>query len=479
LGHCDSFRYFLIFNNLGVLLSQFLTELSYEINHKLEDDKESGPNIFFDMINFIFVHHLTIIPLLVRVFSLGESIKYNYHHITRKFYDQNFQKEKDEHFRNKFYKRNFYYFKLFIIPLTILYFISSLVLICDITYCSLNVTLNKMYNFQLKDCRDKILDFESRSSYELFGESIFSIYLMLEILVYITLIVRVFRYPIVNDKFYLKLEFLSLIAVWIITRNCFRGFMLFTGIYLNEFSIFVWGSIKNLLVVIVYAVVTFIRRKINKEEIEKLIKDYNSFMSLTVSFSFFEEYIKNFHENDLGLILFWIEYSLFKKKCLIIKNELDEEVSLTEKNRNHSKYSVSNSRLSIKSIKSKSSSLDESLNLKPEYSENKQKELDDLKELANQIFSDYFMYSTSSRNSSSLHLQFPVDILVKVEDCQKRNFNININEFYMVFDEAFSWVNSELNKIFQEFISNSKEYMKLERIVFFIDFYEIKKVNFN
>lgn len=431
-------------------------------------NKDKPPNIIAEMIHFLFIHHLMILPLLVRIFSLGESMKYNYHHISRKFYDDNFQSEQDEHFRNKFYVRNFYYMKLFVVPLVITFALSAMFILIPFTRCSLKATIYSLYRLKIKVCDGE--EVQDPYMYELVGGIITNFYLMFEMCVFITLLFRVFKFPINVDKFYLKLEFLSLFFVWLVSNNFILGILYVSNISFCASVIYTINSIRNGLIVLIYALVTLIRKKITNNDIINMIKDFDSFMYCHISFSFFKDYIKNYHEDDYKLLSFWIEYHLFKKQA---QNNQDiiREICIRKEEEDRNKIRTS----SVLSQEASRGNL--SINSEERQMIGQGEEV--LKELAECIFIDYFTQNPSSSPSSNNYMQieFPVDIFEKVEDVYRKNFNIeNLDE---IFDEAYTFVSSRLFNLFLTFLRDETEYRKLERIIFFIDFYEIKRIAVN
>ena len=427
------------------------------------NDSSRIPTIYFERINLLLIHNLIIIPLLVRVFCLGESIKYNYHHISRKFYDENFQNEVDEHFKNNYYTRNFYYFRLFILPLAIVYVIFIILLSFNYTECSIDVFIYSQYkDFEFYSDCEKVQP-EDLKNYRITGTLMANIYLMIEILLFLYLMFRVFKYPIKNDKFLLKLEFKSIFFIWYVSHNLVMGFSYISREELSVGMLFFMNSLRNFAIIFVYAYVTYARKKITSKEANEIIKDFDSFMYCHVSFTFFREYIKTYHEEDYKLLSFWIEYHLYKKQSQAFQESIKEMYLKND----DQKYRSSDAK-----------TLNISLNTQDRqliYGKE-----DELREMANHIFQDYFCQIRSNTNSPArtsnyfMIIELPVDIYEKIEDAYKINFNIeNLLE---VFDEAHSYVSTKLYNLFLLFSRNEKEYKKLERVVFFIDFYEIKRI---
>jgi hypothetical protein len=447
---------------LGVCLNQFFAQLEFFVMDDEIKDPPKEQNISFERINLLLIHNLIIIPLLVRVFCLGESIKYNYHHITRKFYDENFQNEIDEHFKKKYYTRNFYYFGMFILPLAIVYILFIILLSIQYTECAIDAFIYSQYNIH-PFCNGKEIPTNEIKNYQITGTLIANFYLMIEMFLFLYLMFRVFKYPIKNDKFLLKLEFKSLFIIWYVTHNLMIGYSYVFGGNYDSTSIFVINSLRNFAIILVYAYVTCARKKITSKEVNDIMKDFDSFMYCHVSFTFFREYIKTYHEEDYKLLSFWIEYHLYKKQTQAFQETIKEMYLKNEDQKVHTS--------DVKTLNMTLNTQDRQLIYSKE---------DELRDMADHIFQDYFCQIRSNTNSPVLtqnfymNIELPVDIYEKIEEAYKINFNVeNLIE---IFDEAHSYVTTKLFNLFLLFSRNEKEYKKLERVVFYIDFYEIKRI---
>jgi hypothetical protein len=370
------------------------------------------------------------------MYALSQSIKFNYHHLTKKFYDPKFQNDVESNFKAKYVARRAYNIKVFIIPIVIIMLLCGVILAIPFTRCCLSTTIYSFYKFKLETCDGIVIS----DIHYLVGGISTNIYLMIEILVMLTLISFVFRYPIQNDKFYLKKEFVALCITWYGSHNIFYGLIYMLDLKLNGSNILLINSLRNLMLSLIYCIVAFLRRNINNEEIKSIMKDFDSFMYCHVYYNFFKEYIMKYHEDDYKLLLFWIEYNIFKKQYANFKKsprgslKVCDNIPLSE----HMKQS--------------------------------------LQEDAEMIFTTYFVANKTHSNITNinLYIDFPVDIAEKVDEGYKKNFITDKPD--EIFDEAFHFVHNKLYNIFLLFCRNTEEYEKLERIMFFIDFYEIKKV---
>ena len=120
-------------------------------------------------------------------------------------------------------------------------------------------------------------------------------------------------------------------------------------------------------------------------------------------------------------------------------------------------------------------------------------------EYANIIFTDYFIpndkvsrnSNTSSNNEknsqysmtnisspltskiqskSCFYIDFPVDILERVEEWANKNFESYDLRLEDVFDEAHLYVNNKLYNRYLTLFRNEEEYKKLEKLICYFDF---------
>jgi hypothetical protein len=317
----------------------------------------------------------------------------------------------------------------------------GILLAIPFTQCAITTNIYSLYRYKPTTCYDGS---PVTQEHYLVGGIASNLYLMFEILVLLTFISLAFRYPIQNDKFYLKKEFLALFITWYASHNLLTGIIYIFDIKLTVSSILLISTARNLMLSLIYGIVTILRRNINNEEIKSIMKDFDSFMYCHVYYSFFKEYIIKYHEDDYKLLSFWIEFNIFKKQYANFRKPISGSVKAYD-----------------------SMPLAEQMRIS-------------LLEDAEMIYTSYFV---ANRNTASQHgdynnvnlfIDFPVDIAEKVEESYKKGLEIEKPE--EVFDEAFQFVHNKLFNIFLLFCRNKEEYDKLERMMFFIDFYEIKRV---
>lgn len=368
----------------------------------------------------------------------------------------------ENNFRDRFYKRNFYYLKMYWVPLTILFVCSSLLLVFKFTRCSIKAVIFSFFTINISEIKDdECSDIDYIASYSITGDFLFNIFLTMEILIFMTLMYRILKFPIKNDKFYLKIEFISIFFVWLITHHFILGIIYFIGGGSTPQYIFLLNSLRCASITLIYGIVTYIRKNISNEDLKNMLKDFDSFLYCHVCFSFFKEFIKTYHEEDYKYLSFWIEYNIYKKQGELLLNE----------NTNKSKSLTIKTRTTNKSVNSSSinNSQDKNLIL---ISEEK---VSELKQMADAIYTDYFIPSSVSQiNDCLMQISFPVEIIEKLEEAYKNGFLID--NLLDIFDDAFEHINPKLYNLFLHFCRNEEQYKKLERIMFFIDFYEIKRI---
>ena len=397
------------------------------------------------------------------MYCLGESIKYNYLHITRKFYDDNFHEENDYQFRNKFYARNFNYFGMFILPLAITYVINIVLISIPFTNCAINTFLYSEYPYKIELCAGEAISEGGAIAYEITGTVIVNAILMLEVCVFVTLLYGVCKYPIDMDKFFLKFEFISLFIIWTFSNNILLGMSYIVEVEYDIRFHFYINTFRNLAIALVYVYVTFKRRSITSKEIKDLMKDFDSFMYCHVSFTFLRDYIKSCHQEDYKLLSFWIDYHLYKRQTKQFQENIFQMYMKAEDN---NKIGYDNNPANI------------SLSTEQRYDVYERE--DQLRDIAEFMFNDYFVLRGSNSNTPRstngyMNIEFPVDIYEKVEEAYRMNFNVeNIVE---IFDDAHRYVTTKLFNLFSFFCRDEKHYEKLERVLFFIDFYEIKRIS--
>ena len=100
-----------------------------------------------------------------------------------------------------------------------------------------------------------------------------------------------------------------------------------------------------------------------------------------------------------------------------------------------------------------------------------------IKAQAKNLFLQYFgnsvSYNQSDSNTKSclILIDFPIDIYEKAEEMFKNNYTTDNLE--NVFNDSLSWISAELEKLFKIYITDVDEKKKMEKILFFLDCFEI------
>ena len=100
-----------------------------------------------------------------------------------------------------------------------------------------------------------------------------------------------------------------------------------------------------------------------------------------------------------------------------------------------------------------------------------------IKTQARNIFLQYFgnnvSYNQSDSNTKSclILIVFPADIYDNAEEMFKNNYSTDNLE--NVFNESLTWISVELENLFKLYITDVDEKAKMEKILFFLDCFEI------
>ena len=182
--------------------------------------------------------------------------------MTNKLYTQKYEDDADTDIRNKFHNRSRYIIKLYLIPMVIVTVLGIVLVTVPFTRSSLCSDLILLFDFKDTVCGDDIDEM-----HYIFGGIFSKIYLLLEIGIFIHLLKLAFRYPIENDKFYLKREFISIFVIWYITHNILYGILNIGGVIVDYSSSYYISTFRNVLLSIVYATTTYLRKDMNNPPI--------------------------------------------------------------------------------------------------------------------------------------------------------------------------------------------------------------------
>ena len=378
------------------------------------------------LINSLFIHYVMIWPIVGRMYYISVCIKFNYNFLTQKVYPNYLQYENDLNLLSKIYTENrtLYQTKVILFPLCILFFILILLSVIPVTRCALYAFHSYLFIINT-ECHKYIT--------ENMIEVLSSIKVVIDqslIFILVSLLYLVFRYPVKNDVFKLKIELAMVFMIWYIFHNIYHGYLLFELKSINFFLTYMINVIEDLSLMLLYIYLTIMRKRVKDKDFYVTLYNYDLFMQNPICFNFLKDYIKKFTEEEYSHLFFFLHYHLFKKKYFALK-------------------------------------------------------YDDNVEFANVLYYDFFVQeqkvSTNSRISSAskscsnkakvnLFIEFPCDIFEKLEDMSNRNFYVENELLYEAFDEAYEYVNNKLYNRYLTMFRNEEEYKKLEKLICYIDF---------
>jgi hypothetical protein len=317
--------------------------------------------------------------------------------------------------------------------------VCSVLIAVPFTKSALCSDLILLFDFAETTCGDDISDIHL-----IFGGVFSKLYLLIEICIFIHMLKLAFRYPIENDKFFLKREFIFIFIIWYLTHSILYGILNIIGFLVDFTYSYYISTFRNILLAIVYATTTYLRKDLNNDEIRAILKDFDSFMYCHVYYSFFKEYVAKNNEDDYKLLTFWIEYNIFKKEYSKFRKVNPNISNILNRSLSRSKFDTNNHEHRLL-----------------EHAEN--------------IYLTYFNSNRTSSSNNIYAIGFPVDILEKVDEIFMEK-KLEVDRPEDVFDDAFDFVHNKLYNIFLHYCRNENEYKKLENVLVFIDFYEIKRV---
>ena len=242
------------------------------------------------------------------------------------------------------------------------------------------------------------------------------------------------KYPLKNDIFKIKFEFIVIFTIWAIFHNCVHGYQLFTWDYEEDKNkdkydiLFLINFFQNLLFVTLYSFLTYCRKKVDLNEFKEIVLNFDLFMHNHLCFGFFNEYIKNYYPDFHNYLLFWVDYYIYKQrffKC---------------------------------------------------YYRN---DIEDITRNAYYLYEEYFNFNSSIPAGSNIKLgnyliEFPIDILESVEEIAFKNFETDIENLRTLYDDAYLFTNNKLYSIYIWMSRDEKEYKKIEKLITYLDVKEIK-----
>jgi hypothetical protein len=326
--------------------------------------------------------------------------------------------------RNLTYNRTSYTSKLLFLPL---FFILSAIFILS-QYPYIRCVIYSLNTFRVND--EKALPSECPA----FNRHISSLLVIFRIVkicidqglifVYVFLIFSIFKFPIRNDKFLVKIEIIGTFLVWFITYIVCQSYSL----YFN-FNILVYlanNVFYTLCTCLIYLYVTVKRNKISPSDFYIMLYNFDVFMKNPICFSYFKEHLKKNLDDDYYYLFFWIDYQCFKHSYF--KND------------------------KMKNI-----------------------------EKANYIFLEYFVQNhrgyhsgSTDKGMSTLRLSrvidFPVEIHEVIEEAANSMFNLDDLILYDLFDEAFAYISNKLFNRYLGMFRHQDELKRIEKLICYIEF---------
>ena len=407
-------------------------------------------------VSFYYFIPVILITFIARSHSVGQCFGYNYFYLSKNYDESKKRKNFNQNYHIKFYKRTFTYSHFF----GCVGVIYSIILILLITNEYPRVFLMIIFNYENNE-NNKKADDNSIFKSSLVAFALYGILL----LILFGLIARIIRFKLKKDKFYFFLEFLG-IGLISLTLLDIKSFIVI-ALKKNEENLptlnligLIFDSVFYLFVILLYGLVTYLRKiQYSNANYLDFTGDFTSFMTRDVTLKLMKNYISHNHKDKYKLLCFWIDCYLYKDTAMAAQNKYNE-LCIKKKITNKKLRKLSDDL----SFDSQEVSL---INRNEEH----------VKRMAKSIFLEYFgnnlSYNQSdSHNKSCLFLiEFPPDIYGDVEEMYKTNFDIDNLE--NIFDEPLKWVGSQLETIYNEILSNEQEKEKIQRVLFFVDIFEL------
>lgn len=385
---------------------------------------------YFYLINTLFIHYVLIWNILGRLFYVSKCMNFSYSFLTKKVYPNYRQYDNDLDLKNQMFteKRTKYMSKMIFFPLFGLFFLLLTLSIIPQTRCYL-YALNGISNSVNLDCLDIIDQF----SYDTM--TIADAFLdILEIALLLTLLLKVYLFPLKRDQFKLRMELTSLAAIWVVFHHCYHTLIIMGFIDLDYLVNYLLNIAEHLCYILLFIFITYQRTRINLNQFHSMLYNYDIFMQNPICFNFLKNYIKSVAEEEYCGLFFYIDYNFFKKF--------------------------------FKGGGSRDSNYANNL------------------ENANLIYSEYFgerniiLTSNTLRTANSpqashirnFYIDFPIDITEKIEEFANLDFDVGSETLFEVFDEAYGYVNNKLYNRYLMMFRDEEEYKKLEKLICYFDF---------
>lgn len=405
------------------------------------------------IINFYFCVPVVILLMIARSFSIGQCIT-SYSTFLSTTFNTETKKEDNEIYMEKtFHKRKFLYLYNFIL---------IIIIYCLFFFClfgSCNEQLKQsLSSYSIDYSEETKQDSDSIASNLSIGPTVY--FILIGILTF--MIVRIIRYPLKIDKFNFFVEFWGILLILFLFIDMRTPILLlFFKETKRTVAFFFFDSLFYCMIIILYGTLAYLRNKhFNSEEDYLAFQDFNYFMQRKYTFKLFSDYVKKNFCEQYKFLCFWADCIVYKKNAAAAKTEqniiMQKKKSIVKKN-------------------PRKLSDDVTLSSKEEIliSQNEERIKAQAKNLFLQYFGNSVSYNQSDSNTKSciFLIDFPIDIYEKSEEMFKNNYTTDNLE--TVFNESLTWISVELEKLFKIYITDEDEKKKMDKILFFLDCFEI------
>lgn len=365
---------------------------------------------------------------------------FNYSFLTKKIYPNYLRYENDLDLTKNMYseKRTVYVSKIIFFPLFSIFLILVILSLIPYTRCYLYAFIS-LNDALLNECSNVVtnLNYIILRIIKLLVD-ITEIFLLTTFLFYVLL------YPLREDKFKIRHELCILYSIWFLAHHVHHTLIIF--------EIFEYSLKRNLIInivedssyVLLCIILIIVRNKIDVNQFYSMLYNFELFMRNPICFNYFKDYIKSTHEEEYSALFFYLEMHFYKKKFnlesydnnVILANSIYlEYFSNTDKNLIFSPSIKHDNRFSYTRTRS--------------YSGSSQPK------------------SIGARTS---FIDFPCDVVEKIEDFRKSDLKISNRELFSLFDEAIEHVNNKLYNRYLIMTRDEDEIKKLEKLICYFDF---------
>lgn len=409
-------------------------------------------------INYYLFVPVVIILLIARSFSIGQCITNNSNCLSNTFNVGITKDDFETNNKKTFYKRKFIY---------LYHFLLIIIIYCLFFSCVIGAYLDEL-KLSLKSyvedtssvsSNDALFFLNDTDNYFFIGH----LHYLLLFGILTLIIVRIIRYPLKFDKFYFFAEFFGILLIIFLSIDIRTPTLLLFFMEVEERTIpfFIFDSSFYLMIILLYGIISYLRRKqFNSQDHYLAFQDFSFFMERKYTFQLFSDYVKKNYFDQYKLLCFWADCIVYKKNAAAAKKDqnviIQRKKTLGKKNQRKLSDDIT------------LSSRDEIL-----INQNEERIKAQARNLFLQYFGNNVSYNLSDSNTKSclILIDFPADIYENAEEMFKNNYTTDNLE--TVFNESLTWISVELEKLFKIYITDKDEKSKMEKILFFLDCFEI------